>query len=159
MKKKSPGRDLLARNRRARYQYEILDSLEAGIELQGSEVKSLRQRQVSLAESFARVRDGEVFLYQMHIAPYDKARASDQNPTRTRKLLLHRKEIDKLLSKAQQQGLTFVPLSIYFNRRGLAKIELGIARGKKLYDKREAIRKRDSDRQIRRAQRQRTKRK
>ncbi len=157
MKGRRPGIDILARNKRARHEYEILDRLEAGIELRGHEVKSLRAREVSLSDSFARVEEGEVVLYNLHIAPYDKAAPEIQSPTRPRKLLLHRRQIDKVLGKSQQQGFTILPLSIYFNRRGLAKVEIAIARGKKLYDKREAIRKRESERQIQRTLRQRRK--
>lgn len=137
-------------NRRARHDYHILETVEAGLVLRGCEVKSLRQGQASLAESFARVDDGEVFLHGMYIAPYQEGPYDNPPPRRRRKLLLHRREIARLASKASGTGYTLVPLSLYF-KRGLAKVELALVQGKRQYDKREAIKKREAEREMRRA--------
>lgn len=153
-KKKPPAGDSVATNRKARHDYEITESFEAGIVLTGSEVKSLRAGQASLKEAFAIIRDGEAFLIQMHIPPYKQAGYAQHDPTRTRKLLLHKEEIRRLIGKTAEKGLTLVPLSCYFSH-GLAKIELGLARGKRRYDKRADIAKRDADRQIEQAMRRR----
>ncbi len=136
----------VARNRRARHDYDILETFECGIALQGSEVKSLRAGKVSLQDSFARVDSGELWLHGVHIPPYDHASAfGTHDPDRRRKLLVHRGQIDELTGRTQQQALTMVPLSIYF-KEGRAKVELALARGRKLHDKRHAIAERDATR-------------
>jgi len=137
-------------NRRARHDYHILDTFEAGMVLRGPEVKSLRQNRVSFTDSYARVRDGEVYVYNLHIAPYDHTTSQDVDSKRERKLLLHRREIRSLTGTLAQKGLTLIPLRIYF-RRGKAKLELGLARGKHLYDKRQKLKERIVRRQIDRA--------
>lgn len=149
-KKKQSGVDVAASNPKARYDYFILDSYEAGIQLTGSEVKSLRQGKASLREAFGVVRDGEVFLIGMHIPPYAQAGYAQHEPTRKRKLLLHKSEIERLIGKTQEKGLTLIPLQCYF-KNGFAKIELGLAKGKRLFDKRETMKERDSTREIDRA--------
>lgn len=141
------GRKLVAQNRRARHEYEILDTIEAGIVLLGPEVKSLRQGKVSLADAYASVRRSELWLLNVHISPYEQAGRENPNPRRERKLLAHRAEISKLAGQVAERGLTLVPLSLYF-QDGRAKVELGLARGKRRYDKRQAIRKREEDREI-----------
>jgi SsrA-binding protein len=145
-KKRKPTAGVIS-NPKARHDYTILDSFETGIVLQGSEVKSLRQSKASLREAFAVIRDGEVWLLQMHIAPYADAGYSQHDPLRKRKLLLHKQEIDRLALKIKQQGLTLVPLRLYF-AHGLAKVELGLARGKRIYDKREDMKAKDARMQI-----------
>ncbi len=137
----------IARNRKARFEYEVLDTFEAGIVLRGTEVKSLRDGKVSLAESFARVQNGELFLQGAHIDVYKAASTMNHEPLRPRKLLMHKREIVRLASKLAEKGLTLVPLSMYF-KRGIAKVELALVRGKRRYDKREAIRKREVKRAI-----------
>ena len=137
-------------NRRARHDFHILETVEAGLALRGCEVKSLRQGQASLAESFARIDDGEVFLYGMYIAPYQEGSYNNPPPRRPRKLLLHRREIDRLAGKVKGAGCTLVPLRLDF-KRGYAKVSLALVRGKRQYDKREAIKKREADREIQRA--------
>lgn len=137
----------VARNRRAHHDYQILERLEAGIVLVGSEVKSLREGRASLVDSFARVERGEVFLHNAYIPEYSHGGRFNHEPRRPRKLLLHRAEIDRLASKVAEKGLTLVPLSIYF-RRGLAKVELGLCKGKREYEKRESIRRRDLEREV-----------
>ncbi len=145
---KARGPRPVALNRKARHDYEILDSFECGIQLVGSEVKSLRDAQVQMRDAYARVEGGEVWLYGVHVAPYAFAQThTGHDPDRRRKLLLHRREIDELRVRTQQDGLTLVPLSIYF-RDGRAKVDLGLARGRKLYDKRAAIAKRDAEREL-----------
>ncbi len=139
----------IATNRQARFNYTILESLEAGIALKGSEVKSLRAGKVSLNESFARVDGSEIFIYNMHIAPYEFASLSAPDPMRARKLLLHKSQIRKLIGETSAKHLTLVPLKLYF-KQGFVKVELALAKGKRVYDKREAIKKRDSDRELRR---------
>jgi len=134
-------------NRRARHEYHILESLEAGLVLSGTEVKSVRGGGASLAEAYARFRDGEAWLLGMHIAPYKQGSFSNAEPTRPRKLLLHKAEIVRLQSRVAEKGLTVVPLRLYFTR-GLAKVLLGVARGKKLWDKRADVAKPDVDREI-----------
>lgn len=136
-------------NRRARFEYEILDSYEAGIVLKGSEVKSLRAGKANLQDSYAVVKNGEVWLLNMHISPYEQANQFNHDPIRTRKLLLNKSEIAKLHAKTNEKGLTLVPLKLYF-KHGMAKIELGIAKGKQLHDKRESIKSRDVEREMRR---------
>ena len=144
----------VASNPKARHDYEILETIEAGMVLTGSEVKSLRGGGASMRESFAIIRDGEPLLIGMHIAPYAQAGYAAHEPTRTRKLLLHREEIRRLVGKTAERGLTLVPLKVYFSH-GLAKVELGLARGKKVYDRRETLKERDAQRQIDRAMRSR----
>jgi SsrA-binding protein len=153
-KSKKPAGNVVASNPRARHDYHIEETFEAGIALTGSEVKSLRSRQASLREAFAIVRDGEAFLIGMHIAPYHQAGYAQHEPTRTRKLLLHKDEIRRLAGKTTERGLTLIPLQCYFSH-GLAKVELGVARGKKKYDRREDIKEREAQRQIDRALRRR----
>lgn len=140
---------IIATNRKARHEYEILDSLEAGIVLTGTEVKSLRAGKANLKDSYANVRNGEVFLYSMHISPYSHGNYNNHDPLRDRKLLLHKKEIKKLIGKVQEKGLTLVPLKLYF-KDGKVKVELAVARGKKIYDKRRDIAKRDAERDLQR---------
>ncbi|NRA97619.1 MAG: SsrA-binding protein SmpB [Planctomycetes bacterium] len=140
----------IATNRRARYEYEILDTWEAGIALLGAEVKSLRTGKANLSDSYATVRRGEAFLVNVHISPYDKAGRDNPEPRRERKLLLHRREIARIRSSVAEKGLTLVPLKLYF-KNGRAKVELGLARGKRRYDKRETIRRRDHEREMQRA--------
>ena len=137
----------VAQNRKARYDYEVLDSVEAGIALLGSEVKAMREGKVTLKDSYAAVQRGEVFLHKVHISHYGPANRFNHDPERPRKLLLHRKEINRLIGISEQRGLTMVPLRVYF-KRGKAKIELALVRGKKFYDKRQDIAKRDADRAI-----------
>jgi SsrA-binding protein len=136
-------------NRQARHEYEIGDSFEAGIVLTGTEVKSLRLGRASLAEAFSRIQDGEVWLYNMHISPYVQGNRYNVEERRPRKLLLHRWQIVRLQSQSQEKGLSIIPLKLYFTR-GRAKIEIGIGRGRKLYDRRERIADRDRDREMRR---------
>jgi SsrA-binding protein len=141
-------------NRQARFNYTILESLEAGIALTGTEVKSIRSGNVSLNESFARVDGSEIFIYNMHIAPYEFGNINNPDSTmRPRKLLLHRAQIRKFISETSVKHLVLIPLKLYF-KNGLAKVELALAKGKKLYDKRDSIKKRDSDRELRRRLRQ-----
>jgi SsrA-binding protein len=138
---------LVAENRKARFSYEIGDTFEAGIALTGSEVKSLRTGRANIADSYASDEGGELFLINAHIAEYTQAGRANHSPTRPRKLLLHRKEIGKLAGAIQREGMTVVPLKLYFNQRGIAKVLLGLAKGKKLHDKRETEKRRDWDRQ------------
>ncbi len=140
----------IATNRRARFDYEILDTLEAGIALRGPEVKSLRQGQASLGEAFAVVRRGEVWLVGCHIPPYEQAGRENSDPLRERKLLLHAPEISRISGRVGERGLTLVPLSLYW-KGGRAKVELALARGKKTHDKRHAIREREERREVDRA--------
>ena len=144
------GEKVIARNRRARHDYAIEDTVEAGLVLTGTEVKSLRAGRASLAESFAQISDGEVWLHNVHIPEYTQGTWTNHTPRRIRKLLLHRKEIDRLAAKVSEQGLTLVPLSLYF-KDGNVKVELGLARGKRTYDKRQDLARRDADREIDRA--------
>ncbi len=145
----------VAQNRRARHNYDILETVECGIALQGSEVKSLRAGRVALADAYARVDGGEVWMHGVHVAPYEMAQGfGGHDPDRPRKLLLHRRQIDQLMGRTQQQSLTLVPLSIYF-KDGKAKVELALARGRRLYDKRQAIAARDAAREADREARRR----
>lgn len=146
----SDERRQIATNRRARFEYEILERLEAGLVLRGPEVKSLRAGKASLADAYAVVRRGEAYLLNLHISPYDPASRENPEARRERKLLLHRTEIQRLAGKVHERGLTLIPLSLYF-KGGRAKVELGLARGKRRHDKRETIRKRESDRELARA--------
>lgn len=140
----------IAANKKAFRDYEILETLEAGIELFGSEVKSLRQAKASLVDSFARIEKGEAFVYNIDISSYAQASYQNVEPKRTRRLLLHRHQIQKLDEKMSQKGFALIPLKLYFNYRGVAKIDLGLAKGKKAYDKREDIKRRESQREMRR---------
>ena len=144
------GIKIIVQNRKARHDYEILDSYETGIVLLGTEVKSLRAGKANLKDSYARVERGEVFLHNMHISPYDAGNRFNHEPERCRKLLLHRREIRRLVARGDRQGLTLVPLKMYF-KRGRVKVELALARGKKLYDKRQTIAAREVQRNIERA--------
>jgi SsrA-binding protein len=144
------GEKLIADNRRARHDYHLLDRLEAGLVLTGTEVKSLRDGRASLAQSFAEVRDGEAWLVGANIATYDQGNIANHDPDRPRKLLLHRREIDRMLGQTRERGLTVVPTRLYF-KDGRVKVELALARGKELRDKRRDLAKRDADRQIERA--------
>ena len=141
--------NIVIQNRKARYLFHFLDKWEVGIVLQGTEVKSLRDGKANLKDSYARIEAGEIFLYQFHISQYDKGSIYNHHPLRKRKLLMHKKEIRKLKGRVEEKGLTLVPLRVYF-ARGKAKIELALAKGKKSYDKRADIAKRDSDRDIER---------
>lgn len=147
---KERGRKLIAQNRKARHEWTVLDTYESGIVLTGTEVKSLRQGRASLAESFASVDDGEVWLRNAHIPEYREGTWTNHTPRRSRKLLLHRGEIERLLGKTKESGLSLVPLSMYFSD-GKAKVELALARGKKIHDKRRDMAKRDAEREMARA--------
>ncbi|MBN2831511.1 MAG: SsrA-binding protein SmpB [Candidatus Omnitrophica bacterium] len=136
---------IIASNHKAYRDYEIIESVECGIELKGSEVKSVRQGNVNLNDSFARAEGSTVTLYNAHISPYMEASYLNVEPTRERRLLLHKKQIAKLSGKLTQRGFTLIPLKVYFNERGFVKIELGLGRGKKTYDKREDIKRRESE--------------
>ncbi len=144
------GRKVVGRNRKARHEYQILDTYEAGIVLKGPEVKSLRAGQLAFRDAFARVESGEVWLYNLHISPYEEANRANREPDRVRKLLLHREEIRRLVIKTGEKGLTLIPLEVYF-RKGNAKVLLGVARGRRLYDKREKLKKQTQDREAKRA--------
>jgi len=151
MKEQSEGFKIVTDNRKARYLYEILETYEAGLELQGSEVKSIRQGKANLQDGYALIRNGEAMLLNVHISPYDKTAAYfNHDPRRSRKLLLHKQEIRKLIGKVEQQGLTLIPLKMYL-KRGLVKITIALAKGKKVHDKRESIKKRDDQREMARA--------
>ncbi len=148
---KTGARKTIALNRRARHEYFIEDTYTAGLVLVGTEVKSLRAGKVNLSDAYARIeRNGEVLLHNMHVSPFEQGNRYNVDPIRSRKLLLNRREIERLAALTQQKGLTLVPLSLFFER-GFAKLELGVGRGKKLYDKRESIAERDRDREARRA--------
>ena len=140
---------LIANNKKAYHDYFILEKYEAGIVLHGTEVKSLRMGKCSIKEAFIRVENGEMFIYGMHISPYEKGNIFHKDPLRVKKLLLHRKEIDKIFGKMKEQGITVVPLQVYFSG-SLVKVEIGLAKGKKLYDKRADIAKKDQRREAQR---------
>ncbi|HSM05609.1 MAG TPA: SsrA-binding protein SmpB [Longimicrobiales bacterium] len=144
------GRQVVASNRKARHEYEILDTWEAGIALKGPEVKSIREGKVAFQDAFATIDGGEVFLHSFHISPYEQANRNNEDPLRRRKLLLHRAEIRKLVGKVEEKGLTLVPLDIYF-RRGVAKLTLALARGRQLHDKREKLKRKTQEQEARRA--------
>lgn len=156
MKEKS-GIKIITDNRKARHEYHILETYEAGMVLQGTEVKSLRSGKANLQDAFARVENEEVFLHNMHISPYEQGNRFNHEPKRTRKLLLHKYEINKLIGKVREKGLTLVPLKVYFSR-GKVKLELAVAQGKKLYDKRHDMAAKDAKREMEKAfkERQRT---
>lgn len=136
---------ILIKNKKARHEFFIEETVEAGIALVGCEVKSIRGGKANIKEAYVRIKDNEAYIYGMHISPYEKSNSWGQDPLRIRKLLLHKKEIIKLASQVAQKGLTLVPLSVYL-KKGLVKMEIGVARGKKLYDKRQDIMKRDAER-------------
>ena len=140
---------MVANNKKAYHDYFILETFEAGIALSGTEVKSIRMGKCSIKEAFVRVEKGEVFIYGMHISPYEKGNIFNKDPLRVRKLLLHRSEINKLLGKTKEQGITIMPLKVYL-KGSLVKVEIGLARGKKLYDKRQDIAKKDQKRDAQR---------
>jgi SsrA-binding protein len=144
------GRKVVASNKKARHDYAILDTYEAGMALTGTEVKSLRAGRASLVDAFGHVSNGEIFLHGMHIPEYTQGSWTNHEPRRVRKLLLNRQEIARMMGKLQESGLTLVPLSVYFSD-GWAKVEMGLARGKKSYDKRQDLAKRDADREIQKA--------
>jgi SsrA-binding protein len=137
---------LVVFNRRARHDYHVDETFEAGLQLFGTEVKSLRNHSVDLSDGYARVENGEVFLYDVHIAPYAQGNIHNREPKRRRRLLLHKNEIKRLFGRTQLRGLTLIPLKIYFTARGFAKIELGLCRGKKDYDRRDDLRRRAMER-------------
>ena len=140
----------IAENRKAFHDYHLLETFEAGVALLGTEVKAIREGHVNLRESFGRVEDGEVFLYNVHISPYSHRGSSDHEPTRRRKLLLHRQEIQKLIGKTVQRGMTLVPVRMYF-KNGRVKVSVSLAKGKQSYDKRETIKRREAERETRAA--------
>jgi len=149
------GEKVIARNRKASFDYHLLDSFEAGLILKGSEIKAIRASQISIKEAYIRTDGQEAWLINAHIAPYDPASRDNHEPRRERKLLLHRKEIETLWEGVQRKGLTIVPTRVYL-KNGRAKIEISLARGKQKYDKRQAIKKRDSEREMQRAIRERS---
>jgi SsrA-binding protein len=147
--KDEPKKEIVsvARNKRARFDYHLLETFEAGIVLGGTEVKSLRSGKASIADAYGIVRDGEVFLLNAHIQPYESRGYANHEPTRSRKLLLHRKEIRRLIGAVERQGLTLIPLELYF-KKGVAKVALALAKGKKLHDKRDTEKQRDAEREM-----------
>jgi SsrA-binding protein len=147
---RSPEKSSIARNKRARHDYEILDTWEAGLVLTGTEVKSLREGKANIGDAYGVVRDGEIYLINMHISAYARGGYVNHEPDRTRKLLLHRKEIRRLIGAVERQGLTLIPLELYF-KKGVAKVALALGKGKKLHDKRDAARRRDAEREMARA--------
>ena len=146
----APETQSIARNKRARHDYHILETWEAGLVLSGTEVKSLRDGKANIADAYAIVKEGEVYLLNLHIAPYEQGNHFNHEPTRTRKLLLHRKEIRRMIGAVERQGLTLIPLELYF-KRGIAKVALALGKGKKLHDKRDTARERDAEREMARA--------
>ena len=144
---------LAANNKKARHDYFIDDTYEVGLVLTGTEIKSIRQGKVSIKESYARITGGEVFVYGMNISPYEQGNRFNVDPLRPRKLLMHKKEISKLIGLTKEKGTTLIPLKVYITRDGRAKMELAVARGKKLYDKRQALAKKDADKKMRQAKR------
>ena len=153
---RGPQRHLIAKNRSARHEYEILETLEAGIELTGTEVRSLRERACQLSDSFCLIRGGECWLHGVHIHPYSNGGVWNVDPDRKRRLLLHRKQINYLDAQLRQKGLALVPLDIYFNEQNRVKLTVALVRGKKLYDKRADMAKRDANRDIARALKERS---
>jgi SsrA-binding protein len=145
--KKEDETTVVARNKRARHDYHILETWEAGLVLTGTEVKSLRDGKANLTDAYGVVKDGEVFLLNLHIAPYEQGNQFNHEPTRTRKLLLHRREIRRLIGAVEREGLTLIPLDLHF-RNGVAKVEMALGKGKKLHDKREDARRRDDERDM-----------
>lgn len=153
---KQGGTKIIARNKKARHDYEILSTYEAGLVLLGTEIKSIREGKVQLKDGFARIEGNEAFLHEVYISPYPNAGPFNHDPTRTRKLLLHKREIRRLYGKVQEKGLSLVPISLYL-KNSRAKVELGLARGKRKYEKREAIKRQDAKREIQRSLRERSK--
>ena len=149
-----PEIESIAKNRRARHDYTIIDTWEAGLVLTGSEVKSLREGKANLSDAYGIVRDGEIYIINLHISVYERASYNNHEPTRTRKLLLHKREITRLIGAIERQGLTLVPLELYF-KNGVAKVAMALGKGKKLHDKRESAKERDADREMARAVRSR----
>jgi SsrA-binding protein len=147
---RSKERSSIARNKRARFDYEILETWEAGIVLTGTEVKSLREGKANIGDAYGVVRDGEIYLINMHVSPYERGGYANHEPDRTRKLLLHRKEIRRLIGAVERQGLTLIPLELYF-KNGVAKVAIALGKGKKLHDKRDTERRRDAEREMARA--------
>lgn len=148
--KEAPRKESIARNKRASHDYHILDTWEAGLVLTGSEVKSLRNGRANIGDAYAILNNGEVYLLNLHISPYEQASYFNHEPTRTRKLLLHKKEIKKMIGSVERQGLTLIPLELYF-KKGKAKVALGLGKGKKLHDKRADMKKKDDERDMARA--------
>jgi SsrA-binding protein len=148
-KREESGEKVVATNRKARHEYAILDSLEAGLVLTGTEVKSLRQGNANIAEGFARITRGEVWLEGMHISPYEQGSYANVDPLRVRKLLLHKKEIRRLVARSQEPGITLIPLRVYFSKSH-AKVQLGVCKGKRAYDRREDIARREIERDLKR---------
>ena len=155
MQRKESGAKKAAVNRKAYHDYFILEEYEAGIELFGTEVKSVRMGNVNLKDSFCTIKDGEMFAHGIHISPYEKGNIFNRDPLRPKRLLMHKREIMRLFGRIKQEGLTLIPLSLYFNDARRVKVELGLAKGKKLYDKRESTARRDSDREMQRARKER----
>ena len=152
-KKQDSGLTMVAENRKARHRYEIIDSVECGMMLMGSEVKSMREGKLSLDEAYIRAKDNELWLIGADIAHYNNAGMWNHDPRRPRKLLVHAREFKNFAGKAHERGLTLIPLRVYFNQRGIAKCVMGLVKGKKLHDKRETLKKRDADRGLQRAMR------
>lgn len=144
------SKKVVATNRKARHEYEVLETFEAGLVLKGPEAKSLREGKVGFQDAYARVENGEVWIYSLHISPYEQANRNNEDPLRPRKLLLHKHEIRRLVGKVEEKGLTLIPLQVYF-RRGYAKIILALARGRKTYDKREKLKRKTQEEEARRA--------
>ncbi|HCS49734.1 MAG TPA: SsrA-binding protein [Candidatus Aminicenantes bacterium] len=140
---------IVASNKKAYFNYEIIESLEAGIALLGSEVKSMREGRVSLKDSYAEIRNGEVFLLHMNISPYEQANIFNHEPLREKKLLLHRQEIKRLIGKIREKGYTLIPTKVLFNEKGKVKVEVSLAKGKRTYEKKRAIKERDLEREVR----------
>ena len=150
MAKRKSSDNSICRNRKATFRFEILEKVECGLILRGTEVKSLREKACTLEEAYARLEDGELWLIGLHISPYSHGHSANHDPLRRRKLLLHRREIAKIRPKVEQRGLTLVPLRIYFNERGFAKVTIGLARGKRIADKRQDMKTRDHQRDMER---------
>ncbi|MGX7013226.1 SsrA-binding protein SmpB [Vagococcus silagei] len=148
--------NIIAQNRKARHDYTVIDTIEAGIVLKGTEIKSIRQRRVNLKDGFARVRNGEVYLMNVHISPYEQGNLFNHDPLRTRKLLMHKRQINRLVNETKNTGVTLVPLKIYI-KDGFAKVLIGVAKGKKQYDKRQDLKRKDMKREINRELRERQK--
>ena len=148
--KKNESQKVVASNRKARHEYDVLETIEAGIELKGPEVKSIRAGQVSFNDAHARAERGQIWLFNLHVSPYEQANRFNSDPVRPRRLLLNRQEIRRVIAQVEEKGLTLVPLDIHFSR-GYAKVTLAVARGRRLHDKREAVKRRDQEREARRA--------
>ena len=148
MAEKKSGRKIMAQNRKAFHDYFVEDKFEAGIALAGTEVKSIRKGTLNLKDSFCIIKDGQIFVHGMHISPYEQGNIFNKDPLRPRRLLMHRREITKLFNAVKQDGYSVIPLSVYFNERSKVKLELGLCKGKKLYDKRDAAAARDAKREI-----------